>query len=59
MTPSQTRGRYREVVEWENQRLQIVSREDLAAMKRLAGRPQGLPDLQNSGFSDEPEEDPN
>lgn len=37
--------RGREVVEWGKRRIQIVSREGLIQMKRLAGRPQDLVDI--------------
>jgi hypothetical protein len=41
----------REVFDWQGQRIQVVSREGLATMKRLAGRRIDLADLEQLGFS--------
>lgn len=40
----------REMFEWREQRLSVVSVVGLAKMKRLAGRPQDLVDLEKLGF---------
>jgi len=40
----------RETVEWEGSRMQIVSLEGLAKMKRLAGRTQDMADLEQLGL---------
>ena len=39
----------RVVVEWEGRRVPVVSRDGLLLMKRLAGRPQDLLDIQKLG----------
>ncbi len=43
----------REALEWAGLTLQIVSREGLATMKRLAGRKQDLADLEALGLGEE------
>lgn len=42
----------REVFEWKNRRVQVVSPEGLIKMKRMAGRDQDLLDLKKLGFID-------
>ena len=42
----------REVFEWKNRKVQVVSPEGLIKMKRLAGRDQDLLDLKKLGFID-------
>jgi hypothetical protein len=45
----------REDLEWEGRRITVVSREGLLEMKRVAGRPQDLADLDKlEGEEDEP-----
>ncbi len=46
----------REVVEADARKLTVVSREGLATMKRIAGRPQDLADLAKLEGTDEPDE---
>lgn len=46
----------REVVEADARKLTVVSREGLAVMKRIAGRPQDLADLARLEGTDEPDE---
>lgn len=43
----------REIFEWQQRQVQVVSAEGLAKMKRLAGRDQDLLDLKMLGFIDE------
>jgi hypothetical protein len=44
------------LVEWEGRRIPVVSRSGLVTMKRAAGRPQDLVDIQNLGrVGDEPD----
>ena len=45
----------REVFDWKGRRVQIVSADGLAQMKRLAGRDQDLLDLNQLGFTTEEE----
>lgn len=46
----------RQVVEADARKLTVVSREGLATMKRIAGRPQDLADLAKLEGTDEPDE---
>jgi hypothetical protein len=46
----------RQLVEADQRRITVVSREGLATMKRIAGRPQDLVDLAKLEGTDEPDE---
>lgn len=46
----------RQLVEADQRRMTVVSREGLATMKRIAGRPQDLVDLAKLEGTDEPDE---
>lgn len=46
----------RKIVQADGRKLTVVSREGLATMKRIAGRPQDLADLAKLEGTDEPEE---
>jgi hypothetical protein len=46
----------RKIVQADGRKLTVVSREGLATMKRIAGRPQDLVDLAKLEGTDEPEE---
>lgn len=46
----------REILQADQRRITVVSREGLATMKRIAGRPQDLADLAKLEGTDEPDE---
>jgi hypothetical protein len=47
----------RDVFEWKGRRVRVVSARGLEIMKRIAGRPQDLLDLDQLGLGDETPED--